>query len=74
MAQSWVTVNAAASDAIEQTRSPSLLYNPAASPPVAQQPLAQFRVVFTDNGVLQVSPGLVGRGDLTHVLPHNRAA
>jgi cytoskeletal protein RodZ len=54
----YKSVNAAASDAIEQTPLPNLLYNPAASPPASQQPLAQFRVVFTDNGVLQVSPWL----------------
>ena len=49
-------VNAQASDAIQQTPLPSLLYNPAASPSLTQEPIAQFRVVFTENGVLQVSP------------------
>ena len=54
----YKSVNAAASDAIEQTPLPNLLDNPAASPATTQQALAQFRVVFTDNGVLQVSPWL----------------
>ena len=54
----YKSVNAAASDAIEQTPLPNLLENPAASPATTQQALAQFRVVFTDNGVVQVSPWL----------------
>lgn len=54
----YKSVNAAASDAIEQTPLPNLLDNPAASPATTQQAIAQFRVVFTDNGVLQVSPWL----------------
>ena len=52
----YKSVNAAANNAIEQTPLPNLLYNPAANRAATQEPIAQFRVVFTDNGVLQVSP------------------
>ncbi|MCC5624997.1 hypothetical protein LC574_28410, partial [Nostoc sp. CHAB 5715] len=33
-----------------------VLYNPASRPPISKEPIAQFRVVFTTKGVLEVSP------------------
>lgn len=52
----YKSVNTEASNAIEQTPLPNLLYNPSGSRAMNQQPLAQFRVVFTEKGVLEVSP------------------
>lgn len=52
----YKAVNPPASDRIQQTPLPNLLSNPAAERAATQEPLAQFKVVFTDNGVLQVSP------------------
>ncbi|MFM6311742.1 MAG: DUF4335 domain-containing protein, partial [Dolichospermum sp.] len=50
----YKSVNRAASDAIEKTPLPKLLYNPANA--VANESIAQFKVVFTQTGVLQISP------------------
>ncbi|MBD2741410.1 DUF4335 domain-containing protein [Coleofasciculus sp. FACHB-1120] len=49
-------VNSAASDRLEETPLPELLYIPAAGSDITKEPLAQFRVVFTRRGVPQVSP------------------
>lgn len=50
----YKSINRAASDAIEKTPLPKLLYNPANA--VANEPIAQFKVVFTQTGILQISP------------------
>jgi hypothetical protein len=52
----YKAVNAAANDGIELTPLPRLLYNPANRSPIANEPIAQFRVVFTRRRVLEVSP------------------
>ncbi len=52
----YKAVNQEANQGIGQTPLPNLLYNPANRPPISNEPIAQFRVVFTTNGVLQVSP------------------
>lgn len=51
----YKAVNKNANDAIEKTPLPKLLYNPA-NRTVTNEPIAQFRVVFTKQGVLEVSP------------------
>lgn len=51
----YKAVNPPASDRIQQTPLPNLLSNPAAERAATQELLAQFKVVFTDTGVLQVS-------------------
>lgn len=48
--------NPAASTQIGQTPLPSLLSIPATGRGTTQEPLAQFRVVFSNNGELQVTP------------------
>ncbi len=50
----YKAVNRKASDAIEKTPLPKLLYNPANRIP--NEPIAQFKVVFTQKGIVQVSP------------------
>lgn len=52
----YKSVSATANDYIKQTPLPELLSNPAANRVATQQAIAQFKVVFTDQGVLQVSP------------------
>lgn len=52
----YKAVNKEANEAINSTPLPNLLYNPAVRPTIANEPIAQFRVVFDDQGVLQVSP------------------
>jgi hypothetical protein len=52
----YKAVNQEANEAIEQTPLPNLLYNPANRTRIANEPLAQFRVVFTKQGILEVSP------------------
>ncbi|WP_066381376.1 MULTISPECIES: DUF4335 domain-containing protein [unclassified Anabaena] len=52
----YKAVNQQANTAIELTPLPNLLYNPARRTPIANEPIAQFRVVFTSKGVLEVSP------------------
>jgi Domain of unknown function (DUF4335) len=54
----YKTVNSEANKAVDKTPLPSLLYNPANRGPISNEPIAQFRVVFTRDGVLQVSPWL----------------
>ncbi|MFM7370041.1 MAG: hypothetical protein ACKO2Z_20080, partial [Sphaerospermopsis kisseleviana] len=53
----YKAVNKNANDAIEKTPLPKLLYNPA-NRTVTNEPIAQFRVVFTRQGVLEISPWL----------------
>ncbi|TVP60175.1 MAG: DUF4335 domain-containing protein [Nodularia sp. (in: Bacteria)] len=52
----YKAVNEGANQGIELTPLPKLLYNRANLSPIANEPIAQFKVVFTENGVLQVSP------------------
>lgn len=52
----YKSVSSTANYAIEQTPLPQLLQNPAISRATIQEPIAQFKVVFTNKGVLQVSP------------------
>ncbi|MEA5580916.1 DUF4335 domain-containing protein [Nodularia harveyana UHCC-0300] len=52
----YKAVNSQANQDIELTPLPNLLYNPANRSAIANEPIAQFKVVFTKNGVLQVSP------------------
>ena len=51
-----LVINQKASDAIDQTPLPKLLYNPANR--VQNEPIAEFKVVFTQKGVLEISPWL----------------
>jgi hypothetical protein len=52
----YKAINKEANQAIEKTPLPKLLYNPAKRGGINNEPIAQFRVVFTQQGVLQVSP------------------
>jgi hypothetical protein len=52
----YKAVNKEANQGVGQTPLPNLLYNPANRPPISNEPIAQFRIVFTTDGVLQVSP------------------
>ncbi|MFB2770547.1 DUF4335 domain-containing protein [Pelatocladus sp. BLCC-F211] len=52
----YKAVNPEANQAVNQTPLPNLIYNPAVRPPITNEPIAQYRVVFTRDGVLQVSP------------------
>ncbi|MBD2607169.1 DUF4335 domain-containing protein [Scytonema hofmannii FACHB-248] len=52
----YKATNKQANQAIEKTPLPKLLYNPAKRGGINNEPIAQFRVVFTQQGVLQVSP------------------
>ncbi|MEO1762491.1 MAG: DUF4335 domain-containing protein [Cyanobacteria bacterium J06629_18] len=54
-----------ANAAIEKTPLPKVLYNPASSSAIANEPIAQFKVVFRRTGVLEVSPwlGYVNKSD-----------
>lgn len=54
----YKAINKEANQAIEKTPLPKLLYNPAKRGGINNEPIAQFRVVFTRQGVLQVSPWL----------------
>jgi hypothetical protein len=49
-------VNDAASDRIDETPLPKLVYTPTDSKTASAERIALFKVVFTDKGVLQVSP------------------
>ena len=51
-------VNKNSNDAVSQTPLPNLLYNPATRSLATNEPIAQFRVVFRKQGVLEVSPWL----------------
>ncbi|MEH2081137.1 MAG: DUF4335 domain-containing protein [Nostoc sp.] len=52
----YKAVNKEANQGVGQTPLPNLLYNPANRARISNEPIAQFRIVFTTNGVLQVSP------------------
>jgi hypothetical protein len=54
-------------DASKQTPLPELLYIPATGSIANQEPLAQFRVVFNNKGILQISPwgGYKGKPSLS---------
>ena len=52
----YKAVNKEANLGVGQTPLPNVLYNPATRPPISNEPIAQFRVVFTTRGVLEVSP------------------
>ncbi|MEA5595318.1 DUF4335 domain-containing protein [Rivularia sp. UHCC 0363] len=61
----YKAIDQTANAAIEQTPLPKVLYNPANSGAIANEPIAQFRVVFRQSGVLEVSPwiGYVNKSD-----------
>lgn len=52
----YKALNKEANQGVGQTPLPNLLYNPANRAPISNEPIAQFRVVFTRQGVLEVSP------------------
>jgi Domain of unknown function (DUF4335) len=52
----YKAVNQGANEGIGFTPLPNLLYNPANRPPISNEPIAQFKVVFNTQGVLEVSP------------------
>ncbi|HYX15350.1 MAG TPA: DUF4335 domain-containing protein [Nostoc sp.] len=52
----YKALNKEANTGVGQTPLPNVLYNPASRPPISNEPIAQFRVVFTTKGVLEVSP------------------
>jgi Domain of unknown function (DUF4335) len=52
----YKAVNQGSNEGIELTPLPKLLYNPAKRPAIAKEPIAQYKVVFTNKGVLEVSP------------------
>jgi len=52
----YKAVNKVANDAVAKIPLPNLLYNPANRSSIANEPIAQFRVVFKRTGVLEISP------------------
>ncbi|NJL65577.1 MAG: DUF4335 domain-containing protein [Methylacidiphilales bacterium] len=54
----YKAVNKSSNDEVSKVPLPNLLYNPATRPPVTNEAIAQFRVVFRKGGVLEVSPWL----------------
>ena len=52
----YKSVNQGASTQVNNTPLPELLYNPNKRNPVGSEPIAQFRIVFTPKGILEVSP------------------
>jgi Domain of unknown function (DUF4335) len=54
----YKAVNKGANEGVGKTPLPNLLYSPAVSGSVNKEPIAQFRVVFNKQGVLEVSPWL----------------
>jgi hypothetical protein len=52
----YKAVNKGANDVVDKTPLPTLLYNPATRATVANEALAQYRIVFRKQGVLEVSP------------------
>ena len=61
----YKAIDGKANEAIEKTPLPTLLYTPANSGAIANEPIAQFKVVFRQTGVLEVSPwlGYVNKSD-----------
>ncbi|MBD2691361.1 DUF4335 domain-containing protein [Anabaena catenula] len=53
----YKAVNKASNNTVDKTPLPNLLYNPA-NRRIANEPIAQFRVVFNRKGILEVSPWL----------------
>ncbi len=52
----YKAVNKVANDEVAKIPLPNLLYNPANRSSIANEPIAQFRVVFKKTGVLEISP------------------
>ena len=52
----YKSVNKSANTQVNNTPLPELLYNPNKRNSVGSEPIAQFRIVFTPQGVLEVSP------------------
>lgn len=52
----YKSVNQNANTQVDNTPLPELLYNPSKRNLVGSEPIAQFRIVFTPQGVLEVSP------------------
>ncbi|MGB3639803.1 MAG: DUF4335 domain-containing protein [Rivularia sp. (in: cyanobacteria)] len=52
----YKAIDRTANAAIDKTPLPKVLYSPASSGAIANEPIAQFRVVFRTTGVLEVSP------------------
>ncbi|MEH2313770.1 MAG: DUF4335 domain-containing protein [Nostoc sp.] len=52
----YKAVNKEANLGVGQTPLPNVLYNPANRAPISNEPIAQFRVVFNTQSVLEVSP------------------
>jgi hypothetical protein len=52
----YKAVNQTANGEVGKIPLPNLLYNPAKRGAVPNEPIAQYKVVFTSNGVLEVSP------------------
>ncbi|MBU7581869.1 MAG: DUF4335 domain-containing protein [Nostoc sp. TH1S01] len=52
----YKAVNQGSNPGIDLTPLPKLLYNPAKRSAITNEPIAQFKVVFTSKGVLEVSP------------------
>lgn len=52
----YKAINQESNKDIELTPLPKLLYNRANSPAIANEPIAQFKVVFTSKGIPEVSP------------------
>jgi hypothetical protein len=52
----YKAVNSQANQVVSNTPLPNLLYNPASRSSAPNEPIAQFRVVFTRKGILEVSP------------------
>ncbi|MEB3180393.1 MAG: DUF4335 domain-containing protein [Nostocaceae cyanobacterium] len=52
----YKAVSKTANDSVSKTPLPQLLYNPATRNNLNSEPIAQYRVVFTNKGVVQVSP------------------
>jgi len=52
----YKAINQVANEKIELTPLPKVLYNPANRPLIANEPIAQFKVVFTSQDVLEISP------------------
>lgn len=48
--------NKTANEVVDKTPLPNLLFNPANRQTTGQEPIAQYKVVFRRNGVLEVSP------------------
>lgn len=52
----YKAVNQGSNDGVEKTPLPNLLYNQAQRGSITNEPIAQFKVVFTNRGILEISP------------------